>query len=320
MKFMKRWRWWALLPLPLAIIVLQSFGPDGWAEPLTRLLWLSWAGVVLAATHLATKALHDYADGATAWREAMAGNMAAAIAFLGRCILGGLIFASLMPYARGDVLTDVPPRAYQLMPVVQQQIEATWPQIPMRSYVPALIEQETCPSPQHRGCFSASARLKTAREEGAGPGQLTRAWDASGRERFDALAEVKALDPQGLRELDWQSVYVRADLGVRAILVKTRDCHQRLGRQAPHMSAWDLTSMCDAAYNGGLGGLLGERRLCAMAEGCDPDQWFGHVELHSLKSTVKWQGYGKSAREINREHVDMAMRVRRPKYVALIGD
>ena len=29
----KRWRWWAVLALPVAVIVVNSFGPDGWHEP-----------------------------------------------------------------------------------------------------------------------------------------------------------------------------------------------------------------------------------------------------------------------------------------------
>lgn len=318
MKFLRRYRWWALLPLPLLIIVLQSFGPDGWREPAARLLWLSWASVALAATHLATKALHDYADGKVAWDQAMIGNVAAGLAFLGRCVLGGLIFSALMSYARADDLrTDLPDRARQYAPMVRAQIDGAWPSMPMRSYVGSLIEQETCPSLRHRYCWSTTARLKTAREEGASLGQFTRAWRADGTERFDALAEVKSMDPAGLRELDWSSVYERADLSVRAILVKVRDCHRRLGSQTS-ADVWNISAMCDAAYNGGLSAVLGERRMCAQAPGCDPDQWFGHVSLHSLKSRQRWQGYGKSAYEINREHVDMALVVRRPKYVALL--
>lgn len=320
MKFFRRLRWWALLPLPLAVIALQSFGPDGWREPAQRLLWLSWASVALAATHLGCKALHDYADGAAAWQQAMAGNIAAGLAFLGRCILGGMIFTALMGYARGaDVGATVPPRAHQLAPLAVQQIERVWPGMPMRSYLGALVEQETCPSLQHRMCWSCTAQLKTDREEGASLGQLTRAYAANGSVRFDALAEVKTLDPEGLRELNWQSVYQRADLSLRAIVVKLRDCHQRLARQAD-ADAYNLTAFCDAAYNGGYGGLLADRRLCALTEGCNPNTWFGHVERHSGKSRTKWQGYGKSAFEINREHVHMALQVRRPKYVALLGD
>lgn len=320
MRFLRRRRWWMLLPIPLAVIALQSFGPDGWREPLVRLLWLSWASVALAAAHLGTKALHDYADGETAWNKAMAGNVAAGIAFLGRCLLGGLIFTALMQFARADdVHTFVPSRAVELAPLANAQIDSTWAEIPQRSYLGALVEQETCITLKHRFCWSPTARLKTSREEGGGLGQFTRAWRSDGSLRFDALAEVKAMDPQGLVELSWQSLYDRADLSLRAILVKTRDCYQRLNRQSD-ADGWNLLALCDAAYNGGFGGMLGDRRLCNLTDGCDPNIWFLNVEAHSNKSRTKWQGYGKSAFDINREHVDMAMRVRRPKYIAILGE
>ena len=58
----KRWRWWAVLALPVAVIVVNSFGPDGWHEPMVRLLWLSWSALCIAMAHSARKALFDYED------------------------------------------------------------------------------------------------------------------------------------------------------------------------------------------------------------------------------------------------------------------
>ena len=29
----KRWRWWAVLVLPVVVIVLNAMGPNGWREP-----------------------------------------------------------------------------------------------------------------------------------------------------------------------------------------------------------------------------------------------------------------------------------------------
>lgn len=54
---------------------------------------------------------------------------------------------------------------------------------------------------------------------------------------------------------------------------------------------------------------------------CDADQWFGHVELHSVKSREKWQGYGQSAYDINREHVrnTVPLHSRRMKYLPWLG-
>lgn len=89
---------------------------------------------------------------------------------------------------------------------------------------------------------------------------------------------------------------------MHAILVKLRDCHRRFERLklADEMAR---LACCDAAYNGGLGGVQQERKLCALTAGCDPDQCFGHVEHHSNKSRAKWQCYGTSAFDINRAHV-----------------
>jgi membrane-bound lytic murein transglycosylase MltF len=54
----------------------------------------------------------------------------------------------------------------------------------------------------------------------------------------------------------------------------------------------EVLRMCDAAYNGGYGGLQQERRACGQRAGCDPQKWFAHVEQVCLKSKVKWKGYG----------------------------
>jgi hypothetical protein len=317
----KRWRWWAVLVLPVVVIAVNSFGPDGWREPLVRLLWLSWAAVCLAMAHSGRKALFDYAEGSEAWRKAMGHPIGAGLAFLGLCIVSVGLFLGLVSFARADapdVQTFVPTAAVRLAPVATAEIERTWPAMHRRSYLGALVEQETCISLTHRTCWSPQARLLTSREEGAGLGQITRAWDAAGNLRFDALAETRALAQVDLAELDWQTVYTRADLGLRAALVKVKDCDARLQRLG-HFADLDRVAFCDAAYNGGWGGMVQDRARCALQPGCDPAQWFGHVEATSGKSRTKWQGYGQSAFDINRGHVRATVIVRRPKYLPLLG-
>lgn len=324
MTFLNRWRWWAILALPIAVIAVNSFGPDGWREPLVRLLWLSWTAVCVALTHSARKALYDYANGRDAWQKAIEHPIGAGLAFLGLCVVTAALFLGLASFAKAGTVqpsalqTKVPANAQTLAPMVQQEIERTWPSIPRRSYVGALVEQETCITLQHRWCWSPSAQLKTAREEGAGLGQFTRTWRGDGSLRFDALTEVRAMAPTELAELDWASVYQRADLGIRALLIKLRDCDTRLQR----LGKFDdlvRVAFCDAAYNGGYGGLQSDRKLCALTKGCNPKQWFEHVENTSNRSRTKWQGYGKSAFEINREHVNMTLNVRRLKYAVWLG-
>ena len=76
-------------------------------------------------------------------------------------------------------------------------------------------------------------------------------------------------------------------------------------------------AMADAAYNGGMAGLQRERRACQITAGCDPAQWWGHVEQRCLKSrTVLYAG--RSACDINRHHVKDVIQHRAPKYQLLI--
>lgn len=319
-----RWRWWAVLALPLVVIVCNSFGPDGWREPLVRLLWLSWTALCVALAHSARKALYDYAHGREAWCKALEHPIGAGLAFLGLCIVTAALFLGLASFARAQpvypsaLYKQVPAAAQDLAPMVVGEIERIWPTMPRRSYLGALVEQETCISLKHRWCWAPAAQLKTAREEGAGLGQFTRAWRADGSERFDALAEVRAMAPAQLSELNWDTVYQRADLGARSMLVKLRDCDVRLQRLGEFVDLVRV-AFCDAAYNGGYGGLQSDRKLCGLTAGCDPKQWFGEVEHTSGKSRSKWQGYGKSAFEINREHVEMTLNVRRLKYAQWLG-
>ncbi|MBE2261587.1 MAG: hypothetical protein IAE92_02525 [Burkholderiaceae bacterium] len=317
----KRWRWWAVLALPLAVIVLNSFGPDGWREPATRLVWLSWSALAVALAWSASKALFDYAHGREAWVKAMEHPIGAGIAFAGLCVLRAVLFWGIVNFsarAADDPATYVPAPAHELASVARAEIDRTWPQMPRRSYLGALVEKETCITLRHRSCWSPAARLKTSREEGAGLGQITRAWHADGRLRFDALAEARALDPHALAELDWVSVYQRADLNFRAALVKLRQCDAQL-RRLGNFADLTRVAFCDAAYNGGWAGLQQDRRLCQLTPGCDPAQWFGHVEHTSGKSRQRWQGYGQSAFEINRAHVAATVRERRLKYALLLG-
>lgn len=315
---LKRWRWWAVLALPVAVIAINSFvGPDGWRGPAVKLLWLSWTALCVALAHSARKALFDYAHGREAWLKAMQHPVGAGLAFLGLCLVSAVLVLAFAGFARAQ---PVPQPAQVLAGLVVQEVEQHWPAVPRRSYIGALIEKESCITLAHRNCWSTTARLKTSREEGAGLGQLTRAWRPDGTLRFDALEEARAMAPQALRELSWDNVYTRADLGVRAILVKLRDCHSRFERLGIGDDMARL-AFCDAAYNGGLGGVQQDRQLCALTAGCDPAQWFGHVEHHSNKSREKWQGYGASAFDINRAHVraTVLLEPRRWRYAEWLG-
>lgn len=210
------------------------------------------------------------------------------------------------------VAAQVPPQAHAHLPTLRQQVDDLLPGFEWPAYFAGLIEHESCITLTHSRCWSPTARLKTAREEGAGLGQLTRAYTPDGRIRFDALADARRLDPTGLNALRWETVYDRPDLQMRVIVLMTR---ANLYRLQPLVD--DPLPFADAAYNGGLGGVLNERRLCAARHGCDPDTWFGHVENHCLKSTRPLYG-NRSACDINRHHVRDVMLYRMPKYEDLL--
>lgn len=181
--------------------------------------------------------------------------------------------------------------------IVQNAIDEAWPDMPYPSFIAAQIEQESLWNPR--------AELKTSREYGFGFGQFTIT------SRFNAFNEVKAMHPK-LRNWAYEDRF-NPDMQALAVVVKDRAnfrlCHP--------LMATDYESLaCTAAsYNGGYGGFTSDRRLCSNTEGCNPRYWFGHVEKTSLKSREKWNGYGKSAFEINREYPVNVLKVRRTKYV-----
>lgn len=278
--------------------------PDGGRQVVEQLRTL--VGVIVAApvVYVLRRAFAEAVRGRSLSEQIHAGNIAAGLAYLGLCLLTGLLFLAVAPRALAGGL---PGEAPAYLPVLQDEIGARWPGMPMPSMLGALVEQESGWRPR--------ATLHTAREDGVGLGQFTRAYASDGRLRFDALAEVSALDPS-LSGWSWADRY-NPRLQLRAVVVKVRTCYARLARLV--RDDYNALAMCDAAYNGGEGGVMAERRLCAQMAGCDPGRWFGHVEAHSTKSRARWNGYGASAFEINRTHVRNVMLVRRPKYVAAMG-
>lgn len=303
---MKSHRLWVMWGAALAVVLWFLFtDPDGGLQLRAQLQGL--LGIIVAApvVYLLRRALMDQARGRIALQRAMDSPIGAGLVFLGLAVLTGLLFLAVSPRA---LAAPLPAGAVQHLPVLAGEIDSAWPALPMRSMLAAQVEQESLWKP--------NARLKTAREYGFGLGQFTIAYRADGSERFNAWREVQDLDP-ALAGWKWADRYdVRLQL--RAVVVKNRACFARLRPLVD--DDYNALAMCDAAYNGGLGGLYSERRLCAAAEGCDPDRWFGHVERHSGKSRAKWNGYGKSAFEINREHVRNVMVVRRTKYAAWFGE
>jgi len=188
------------------------------------------------------------------------------------------------------------PKVIALLLLVQAE---HWPQAPAASVMAAQIEKETCITLTHPSCFSPRAELKTARENGVGLGQITRAYNADGSIRFDKQAELRA-QHAALKHWKWEQRY-DPRLQLTALVLMDRTGYQRFAPlAATPTDAWSFTL---AGYNGGDGAVQKDRLLCQKRPDCDPRRWFGHVELHSVKSRVKWRGYGQSTYDINRGYV-----------------
>lgn len=282
-----------------------SFATDPDAHGLSTLLGglaLLQGVWAIALAHWGRKALTDYpeADQRSLFTKAGETPTGAGLALIALAI----VFVGL--------LTVFAPRAHaaELSPyvaVLKAEQVKYWPDHPHPALLAALVEQESCPR-----CWQPSSRLRTSREEGAGMGQLTRAYRADGSLRFDALSDLAARYDYELEGLSWDTVYSRPDLQLRAIVLMSKDSAARF-RDAP---AW--LEFGDAAYNGGAAGVQKERRACKLTPGCDPGQWFDHVEKTCLKSRQPL--YGKrSACDINREHVRNVFHVRPFKYERIMS-
>lgn len=210
----------------------------------------------------------------------------------------------------GFLLGDqIPKNAHQHLNTVYEEQRNIHPEILFKSYVPSLIEHESCISLKHSRCWSPRSELKTKREHGVGLGQITKAYDKRGKVRFDTLKGLVRRHPKELGELNWDNVKDRPDLQIRAILIMLKNIDDKLPMS---IDTWNRLLMTDAAYNGGYGGLKRERKQCGLRKNCDPNIWFKNVENNCRKSRKAI--YGKrSACDINRHHVkDVISKI--PKY------
>lgn len=198
---------------------------------------------------------------------------------------------------------------------IVKTLDAIWPDIPMRSFIPALIEQETCISPTHRMCWNSRAELKTAREYGFGMSQTTIAYRADGSERFNVWKELTNLDPVLKSQWTWENRY-SAEMQIRSIVIKNRINYSTIRFETA--SVTDKMAFTAVWYNSG--NPLIDRNICVRTPGCDPSKWFGNVELYTRKSVIKQKGYGKSFAEISREYPRQILITRRPKYLPYFGN
>ena len=288
---------------------LRTDPDNGMATTLGALAIVQGVWAISAAHYLTRKTVADYkeADQKTLFGKAGEHPIGAGLALVALAIIflaGCIVFA---PRAHAQV----PAGFYTYRPILAEEQRKYWPEHPDLPALAGLVEQESCISLRSSRCWNPAARLKTAREEGAGMGQVTRAYRADGSLRFDSLAEAVDRYGSDLAGLSWGTVYARPDLQLRTMVLMSRDT----AKPFVHTKGW--LHFGDAGYNGGVTGVKKERRACAMTEGCDPALWFGNVEKHCLKSRRVLYGT-RNACDINREHVRNVFGFRRARYVGVI--
>lgn len=221
-----------------------------------------------------------------------------------------LIGILLIAAANARAAEFVPLNAHRYAPVLAAKQAARWADAPSPWTLGGLVEQESCTSLKSKRCWDPRAELKTPREYGFGLGQITIAYRADGSERFNKFTELKR-EYASLSAWRWEDRY---DPGYQltAIVEMVHGLWKRVPPADGTDAQWAFTLN---AYNGGIGGLLQDRRFCANSAGCNPKLWFGHIETHSLKSRVPQPGYGgQSWFSISRGYVRNVLTIRRAKY------
>lgn len=219
-----------------------------------------------------------------------------------------LAIIAMLSWCELSQCEEIPPLASRHLPGLVSAQQELWPDAPEPWFLAGQIEQESCVSLSSDKCWNPRAELKTRRENGVGLGQFTRAFKSDGSIRFDKISELAAAH-SSLRGWSWEKRY-DAGYQLKAIVEMDRSIFVR---QLEAHSARDRMSFTLSAYNGGEGGVLQDRRLCANTHGCNPGIWKDNVEKTSMKSRSP-AGYAKSFFQINREYVKNIMDVRREKY------
>lgn len=205
----------------------------------------------------------------------------------------------------------MPPSAKGYLPILMREFKDVWATMPMKAAVAAQIEQETCASPKGKICWNPKTELKTDREYGFGLGQFTTAYKADGKtERFNKYEELKKLDKK-LSSWKWEDRY-NPEYQLRGIVVELRNTWLKI--KFDTSDTREKVAFMLSAYNGGLGGVLQDRKLCQSKPDCDSSRWFDNVEKHSFKAKTKHHGYTISFFDTNRSYVRNIMLYRTPKY------
>lgn len=331
-----------LVPI-ITLVLMIAYDPDPgqWlglkatgARLLERLfvLSLAWLGTDIVWDYAESDTRHMFRiiRGPSSDADADSGQYAAqratgaGLAILARVALFGLITFTLLGITGGtaqagtlDVRTHIPLQCAELTKTLKREQLAVWPAHPDPATLAATAEVESCDPRHPERCCTSKAQLKTSREEGGCFAQITRTYTQDGRQRFDALAEMKRAHPGLLADWTWENVYARDDLCARGLILKEHDDFAFFSRviQAATV-AMDFTV---GGYNHGPGNMMKERQLCAMAKDCNPNVYWANVERMCATTTPLGAMYGnRDACSISRAYVREVRQVRRSKYVGLM--
>lgn len=209
-----------------------------------------------------------------------------------------------------NVKTYIPPGATKYMPLVKSETIRLFPGSNMYSYYGALIEHESCVYLTSSLCWNPASELKTAKEQGVGFGQTTRAYDKHGKVRMDTLTDLRTRYSDELKELSWDNIKTRPDLQIRSIILLDKSNYDALYQIK---DPYERRCMADASYNKGRGNVQNDRRLCGLTKGCNPQKWFNNAE-NTCSSSKKALYGNRSPCDIGKNHVRDVMLVRLPKY------
>lgn len=296
----------------LVLAALFATDVQGGIQTVLMLAGVASGLIALLFSHLARKALHDYPEADVRGlfkiivncvstdnpgKPIGAGLALIALAIVFSALLG--LFGPRAHAASFNVAKDIPPQAMQFLPAIKQALDRDWANHPKRGMVPGTFEHESgCPTLK-KMCWNMLAQLKNSREEGATFIQITRAYRADGSARFDALQEMVDRYPQ-LKGWNWGNVYQRSDYAITAGVLKLRQGFNLHSRTTKDPIVALLFT--DLGYNAGDGRVSSDRRACGLKAGCDPQQYWGNVELTCTASRQPIYGT-RSACDISRHHV-----------------
>lgn len=211
-------------------------------------------------------------------------------------MVNAVIFAAVLATAPA-----LPNDAERYLPILSAEINRSWAGLTPKTFPAGVVEQESL--------WKLNATLQTPRELGCGFGQFTKAFNADGSVRFDALEETKRLDPT-LANWSWRDC-ANAQFQLRALVTKLRVNDTAC---IPLMKGNINAKLCAAAaYNGGLGSITRRIRSCQRQENCDAGEWTGHLDRQCPQAQTKVKGYGEDFCTINSRYPGRVF-ARMPKY------